>query len=127
MAPRPRRRNLGRAGQRDTAGVLDRLCGCLSEDFDVELGTFQLETHDRRRVEQASHPQASSARPTYSHRGAQGVALRRRKLRRGLHEVILELLDREFPACAGDDVPLGVDEHEVWEEREAVGGRCAVH
>lgn len=40
----------------DPAGVLDRLCGCLSEDFDVEHSTFQLETHDRRRVEEIAHP-----------------------------------------------------------------------
>lgn len=38
------------------ADVLDRLSGCLSDDFDVEHSTFQLETHDRRRVEEASHP-----------------------------------------------------------------------
>jgi cobalt-zinc-cadmium efflux system protein len=35
--------------------VLDRLCGCLGEDFDVEHCTFQLETSDRRRVEDAHH------------------------------------------------------------------------
>jgi cobalt-zinc-cadmium efflux system protein len=38
------------------ADVLDRLSRCLSDDFDVEHSTFQLETHDRRRVEEASHP-----------------------------------------------------------------------
>ena len=43
-----------RAGA-DPASVLDELCRCLSGDFDVEHSTFQLETHDRRRVEEASH------------------------------------------------------------------------
>jgi cobalt-zinc-cadmium efflux system protein len=38
------------------ADVLDRLSTCLSDDFDVEHSTFQLETRDRRRVEEASHP-----------------------------------------------------------------------
>jgi cobalt-zinc-cadmium efflux system protein len=36
--------------------VLDRLCRCLSGDFDIEHSTFQLETSDRRRAEEASHP-----------------------------------------------------------------------
>jgi len=40
----------------DPAAVLDRLCECLSSDFDIEHSTFQLETRDRRRVEEASHP-----------------------------------------------------------------------
>jgi len=40
----------------DPGAVLDRLCACLSDDFDVEHSTFQLETHDRRRLEEASHP-----------------------------------------------------------------------
>ncbi len=39
----------------DPAGVLDRLCECLSSDFDIEHSTFQLETHDRRRLEGAGH------------------------------------------------------------------------
>ena len=39
----------------DPARVLDELCGCLSEDFDIEHSTFQLETTDRRRIEEASH------------------------------------------------------------------------
>ncbi len=38
------------------AEVLDELCGCLSGDFDVEHSTLQLETIDRRRIEEASHP-----------------------------------------------------------------------
>ena len=37
------------------AEVLDRLCECLNADFDVEHCTFQLETNDRRRVEEAHH------------------------------------------------------------------------
>lgn len=40
----------------DPTGVLDRLSTCLSDDFDVEHSTFQLEPIDRRRVEEASHP-----------------------------------------------------------------------
>lgn len=35
--------------------VLDRLCGCLSTDFDIEHSTFQLEPSDRRAVEKATH------------------------------------------------------------------------
>ena len=38
------------------ADVLDELCGCLSGDFDVEHSTLQLETSDRRRIEEAGHP-----------------------------------------------------------------------
>ena len=38
------------------ADVLDELCGCLSGDFDVERSTLQLETSDRRRIEEAGHP-----------------------------------------------------------------------
>ena len=37
------------------ARVLDALCGCLSDDFDIEHSTFQLETEDRRRMEERSH------------------------------------------------------------------------
>jgi cobalt-zinc-cadmium efflux system protein len=37
------------------AEVLDELCGCLSGDFDVEHSTLQLETIDRRRIEEVSH------------------------------------------------------------------------
>lgn len=36
-------------------GVLDYLCRCLSGDFDIEHSTFQLETRDRRRLEEAHH------------------------------------------------------------------------
>jgi cobalt-zinc-cadmium efflux system protein len=39
----------------DASGVLDYLCECLSGDFDIEHSTFQLETADRRRVEERSH------------------------------------------------------------------------
>jgi cobalt-zinc-cadmium efflux system protein len=35
--------------------VLDELCRCLSGDFDIEHSTFQLETADRRRLEERSH------------------------------------------------------------------------
>lgn len=36
--------------------VLDELCQCLSDDFDFEHSTIQLESTDRRRLEQHSHP-----------------------------------------------------------------------
>jgi cobalt-zinc-cadmium efflux system protein len=39
----------------DAAMTLDALCECLSDDFDIEHSTFQLETVDRRRVEERSH------------------------------------------------------------------------
>jgi cobalt-zinc-cadmium efflux system protein len=39
----------------DGAAVLDFLCDCLSGDFDIEHSTFQLESHDRRRLEAGSH------------------------------------------------------------------------
>ena len=39
----------------DAATTLDALCECLSDDFDIEHSTFQLETVDRRRVEERSH------------------------------------------------------------------------
>ena len=39
----------------DPAATLDSLCACLSDDFDIEHSTFQLETADRRRIEQRSH------------------------------------------------------------------------
>ena len=39
----------------DAAQVLDLLCVCLSDDFDIEHSTFQLETADRRRIEERSH------------------------------------------------------------------------
>jgi cobalt-zinc-cadmium efflux system protein len=35
--------------------VLDELCDCLAGDFDIEHSTFQLETADRRRLEEAHH------------------------------------------------------------------------
>jgi cobalt-zinc-cadmium efflux system protein len=37
------------------ATTLDALCACLSDDFDIEHSTFQLETADRRRLEEGSH------------------------------------------------------------------------
>jgi cobalt-zinc-cadmium efflux system protein len=40
----------------DAADVLDGLSGCLAGDFDIEHSTFQLESRDRRRVEDAGHP-----------------------------------------------------------------------
>lgn len=39
----------------DPPAVLDELCRCLSGDFDIEHSTFQLETHDRKRLEEAPH------------------------------------------------------------------------
>ena len=39
----------------DAAEALDALCACLSDDFDIEHSTFQLETADRRRFEERSH------------------------------------------------------------------------
>jgi cobalt-zinc-cadmium efflux system protein len=39
----------------DAPTVLDELCRCLSGDFDIEHSTFQLETSDRRRLEEAHH------------------------------------------------------------------------
>ncbi len=39
----------------DPPAVLDYLCQCLSGDFDIEHSTFQLETQDRRRLEERSH------------------------------------------------------------------------
>jgi cobalt-zinc-cadmium efflux system protein len=35
--------------------VLDELCRCLAGDFDIEHSTFQLETADRRRLEEVGH------------------------------------------------------------------------
>jgi cation diffusion facilitator family transporter len=40
----------------DPARVLDEVCRCLSTDFDIEHSTIQLETADRRRLEEATHP-----------------------------------------------------------------------
>lgn len=39
----------------DPAATLDALCVCLSDDFDIEHSTFQLETADRRRFEERGH------------------------------------------------------------------------
>ena len=39
----------------DPAMTLNALCECLSDDFDIEHSTFQLETADRRRFEERSH------------------------------------------------------------------------
>ena len=39
----------------DPPAVLDELCRCLSGDFDIEHSTFQLETSDRRRLEEVGH------------------------------------------------------------------------
>jgi cobalt-zinc-cadmium efflux system protein len=39
----------------EAAAVLDELCRCLAGDFDIEHSTFQLESADRRRLEEAGH------------------------------------------------------------------------
>jgi cobalt-zinc-cadmium efflux system protein len=39
----------------DPAQVLDELCACLTDDFDFEHSTIQLETLDRRRLEHGAH------------------------------------------------------------------------
>lgn len=39
----------------DPATALDALCSCLSDDFDIEHSTFQIETADRRRFEERGH------------------------------------------------------------------------
>lgn len=39
----------------DPPAVLDELCRCLSGDFDIEHSTFQLESADRTRLEEAPH------------------------------------------------------------------------
>jgi cobalt-zinc-cadmium efflux system protein len=39
----------------DPARVLDELCRCLGDDFDVEHSTLQLESIDRRRLEERGH------------------------------------------------------------------------
>jgi cobalt-zinc-cadmium efflux system protein len=44
------------AERAEPAATLDALCACLSDDFDIEHSTFQLETVDRRRVEERTHP-----------------------------------------------------------------------
>ncbi len=40
----------------DPVRVLDEVCACLTDDFDMEHSTIQLETADRRRLEHAMHP-----------------------------------------------------------------------
>ncbi len=40
----------------DAASVLDEVCQCLADDFDMEHSTIQLETADRRRLEETRHP-----------------------------------------------------------------------
>jgi cobalt-zinc-cadmium efflux system protein len=39
----------------DAAKALNALSDCLADDFDIEHSTFQLETEDRRRIEERSH------------------------------------------------------------------------
>ncbi|MEX2158649.1 MAG: cation diffusion facilitator family transporter [Dehalococcoidia bacterium] len=39
----------------DQARVLDQLCRCLSDDFDIEHSTFQIESQDRRAAETMAH------------------------------------------------------------------------
>ena len=39
----------------DAALALEELSRCLADDFDIEHSTFQLETQDRRRLEERSH------------------------------------------------------------------------
>ena len=39
----------------DAATALSALSDCLADDFDIEHSTFQLETEDRRRIEERSH------------------------------------------------------------------------
>jgi cobalt-zinc-cadmium efflux system protein len=39
----------------DQAATLDALSACRSDDFDIEHSTFQLETVDRRRIEETAH------------------------------------------------------------------------
>lgn len=40
----------------DPARVLDEVCACLTDDFDMEHSTIQLETAARRRLEHGAHP-----------------------------------------------------------------------
>lgn len=40
----------------DPAAVLNEVCACLSDDFDMEHSTIQIETADRRRLEHTAHP-----------------------------------------------------------------------
>ena len=43
------------AERADAAATLDARCACLSDHFDIEHSTFQLETTDRRRIEERAH------------------------------------------------------------------------
>ena len=43
------------APEADAPAVLDHLCACLTGIFDIEHSTFQLETADRRRLEEIGH------------------------------------------------------------------------
>lgn len=40
----------------DPAQVLNEVCACLTDDFDMEHSTIQLETAERRRIEHTMHP-----------------------------------------------------------------------
>jgi cobalt-zinc-cadmium efflux system protein len=44
------------APQADPGRVLDEVCRCLAGDFDIDHSTIQLETADRRRLEETTHP-----------------------------------------------------------------------
>ncbi len=39
----------------DPGRVLDEVCRCLAGDFDIDHSTIQLETSDRRRLEETTH------------------------------------------------------------------------
>jgi cobalt-zinc-cadmium efflux system protein len=39
----------------DPPAVLEELCSCLAADFDIDHSTFQLESADRRRLEERAH------------------------------------------------------------------------
>ena len=39
----------------DPGTALSALSTCLADDFDIDHSTFQLETEDRRRLEERSH------------------------------------------------------------------------
>jgi cobalt-zinc-cadmium efflux system protein len=43
------------APQADPGRVLDEVCRCLAGDFDIDHSTIQLETADRRRLEETTH------------------------------------------------------------------------
>ena len=44
-----------------SSAVLDEPCACLTDDFDFERSTIQLESVDRQRLEQGGHPQVPAA------------------------------------------------------------------